>query len=122
MLLRLKSARVDYEKNLKPCNKKLEDEKFDKSVPEVNGGDYNEDGREGLTCSSLMQRFVSSNLLVPSHKLMSRFVSYIPSMISFGVEPKVIVATSINPKFVGGRLLLNTTSGTHFYLDKDKRK
>nr|VDC86578.1 unnamed protein product [Brassica oleracea] len=31
MLLRLKSARVDYEKNLKPCNKKLEDEKFDKS-------------------------------------------------------------------------------------------
>ncbi|KAH0942946.1 hypothetical protein HID58_002583 [Brassica napus] len=56
MLLRLKSARVDYEKNLKPCNKKLEDEKFDKSVPEVNGGDYNEDGREGLTCSSLMQR------------------------------------------------------------------
>ncbi|CDY38173.1 BnaA07g02100D [Brassica napus] len=30
MLLRLKSARVDYEKNLKPCNKKLEDEKFDK--------------------------------------------------------------------------------------------
>ncbi|KAG5415347.1 hypothetical protein IGI04_002914 [Brassica rapa subsp. trilocularis] len=117
MLLRLKSARVDYEKNLKPCNKKLvvhqsliccnfkeEDEKFDKSVPEVNGGDYNEDGRE-----------------VPSHKLMSRFVSYIPSMISFGVEPKVIVATSINPKFVGGRLLLNTTSGTHFYFDKDKR-
>ncbi|KAL0758094.1 hypothetical protein Bca101_095762 [Brassica carinata] len=56
MLLRLKSARVDYEKNLKPCNKKLEDEKFDKSVPEVNGGDYNEEGREGLTCSSLMQR------------------------------------------------------------------
>ncbi|WZZ38473.1 hypothetical protein YC2023_034732 [Brassica napus] len=56
MLLRLKSARVDYEKNLKPCNKKLEDEKFDKSVSEVNGGDYNEEGREGLTCSSLMQR------------------------------------------------------------------
>ena len=45
------------------CNFKEEDEKFDKSVPEVNGGDYNEDGREGLTCSSLMQRFVSSNLL-----------------------------------------------------------
>ncbi|WZY78796.1 hypothetical protein YC2023_025180 [Brassica napus] len=40
---------------------------------------------------------------------MSRFVSYIPSMISFGVEPKVIVATSINPKFVGGRLLLNAS-------------
>ncbi|CAN6920413.1 unnamed protein product [Brassica oleracea] len=46
MLLRLKSARVDYEKNLKPCNKKLEDEELDESVPEVNGGDYNEDGRE----------------------------------------------------------------------------
>nr|VDD51777.1 unnamed protein product [Brassica oleracea] len=62
MLLRPKSARVDYEKNLKPCNKKLEDEELDESVPEVNGGDYNEDGRE-----------------------------------------------------VSGRLLLNATSGTHFY-------
>ncbi|KAH0850129.1 hypothetical protein HID58_095755 [Brassica napus] len=39
---------------------------------------------------------------------MQRFVSYIPSMISFGVEPKVIVATSINPKFVGGYRVLCT--------------
>ncbi|CAN6817495.1 unnamed protein product [Brassica oleracea] len=28
-------------------------------------------------------------------------------------DPKVIVATSTNPKMVGGRLLLNATSGTH---------
>ncbi|CAN6925040.1 unnamed protein product [Brassica oleracea var. botrytis] len=44
------------------CDFKEEDEELDESVPEVNGGDYNEDGRE-----------------------------------------------------VSGRLLLNATSGTHFY-------
>ncbi|XP_013623718.1 PREDICTED: uncharacterized protein LOC106329571 isoform X1 [Brassica oleracea var. oleracea] len=32
------------------------------------------------------------------------------------VDPKVIVATSINPKLVGGRLFLNATS--HVYFDK----
>ncbi|KAH0943028.1 hypothetical protein HID58_002665, partial [Brassica napus] len=50
-------SRETFKKKL-PKNKSVaaEDEKFDKSVPEVNGGDYNEDGREGLTCSSLMQR------------------------------------------------------------------
>lgn len=34
-------------------------------------------------------------------------------------DPKVIVATSINPKMVGGRLFLNATSGTHVYYDKE---
>ncbi|CAN6904403.1 unnamed protein product [Brassica oleracea] len=34
-------------------------------------------------------------------------------------DPKVIVATSINPKMVRGRLFLNTTSGTHGYYDKE---
>ncbi|CAN7118990.1 unnamed protein product [Brassica rapa subsp. narinosa] len=32
---------------------------------------------------------------------------------------KVIVATSINPKMVGGRLFLNATSGTHVNYDKE---
>ncbi|KAF2610009.1 hypothetical protein F2Q70_00009776 [Brassica cretica] len=36
-------------------------------------------------------------------------------------DPKVIVATSINPKMVGGRLFLNATSGTHVYYDKETR-
>ncbi|CAH8385637.1 unnamed protein product [Eruca vesicaria subsp. sativa] len=35
------------------------------------------------------------------------------------IDPKVIVATSINPKMVGGRLFLNATSGTHIYFDKE---
>ncbi|XP_013600667.1 PREDICTED: uncharacterized protein LOC106308090 [Brassica oleracea var. oleracea] len=30
-----------------------------------------------------------------------------------------MVATNINPKFVGGRLYLNATSGTHFYFDNE---
>ncbi|KAG5385954.1 hypothetical protein IGI04_037424 [Brassica rapa subsp. trilocularis] len=34
-------------------------------------------------------------------------------------DPKVIVATSINPKMVGGRLFLNATSRTHVYYDKE---
>ncbi|KAF3591750.1 hypothetical protein DY000_02020219 [Brassica cretica] len=34
-------------------------------------------------------------------------------------DPKVIVATSINPKMFGGRLFLNATSGTHVYYDKE---
>ncbi|XP_048618665.1 uncharacterized protein LOC106407079 [Brassica napus] len=35
------------------------------------------------------------------------------------VDPKVIVATNINPKMVRGRLFLNATSGTHIYFDKE---
>lgn len=34
-------------------------------------------------------------------------------------DPRVVVATSINPKMVGGRLFLNATSGTHVYFDKE---
>ncbi|KAG2262008.1 hypothetical protein Bca52824_069087 [Brassica carinata] len=37
------------------------------------------------------------------------------------VDPRVIVATSINPKMVGGRLYLNATSGTHIYFDKETK-
>nr|VDD14894.1 unnamed protein product [Brassica oleracea] len=36
-------------------------------------------------------------------------------------DPKVNVATSINPKMVGGRLFLNATLGTHVYYDKETR-
>ncbi|CAH8360231.1 unnamed protein product [Eruca vesicaria subsp. sativa] len=38
---------------------------------------------------------------------------------SMVVDPRVIVATSVNPKMVGGRLFLNATSGTHIYFDKE---
>ncbi|CAN6925750.1 unnamed protein product [Brassica oleracea] len=34
-------------------------------------------------------------------------------------NPRVVVATSVNPKMVGGRLFLNATSGTHIYFDKE---
>ncbi|CAF2106823.1 unnamed protein product [Brassica oleracea var. botrytis] len=36
-----------------------------------------------------------------------------------GSDPRVVVATSINPKMLGGRLFLNATSGTHIYFDKE---
>ncbi|CDY31027.1 BnaC03g55080D [Brassica napus] len=36
-----------------------------------------------------------------------------------GGGPRVLVATSINPQIVGGRLFLNATSGTHIYFDKE---
>ncbi|KAL0706087.1 hypothetical protein Bca4012_072513 [Brassica carinata] len=38
---------------------------------------------------------------------------------SMGGDPRVLVATSINPKIVGVRLFLNATSGTHIYFDKE---
>ncbi|CAN6917435.1 unnamed protein product [Brassica oleracea] len=40
---------------------------------------------------------------------------------SYGREPKVIVATGLNPKIVGGRrlLFLNATSATHLYFDSE---
>ncbi|KAH0859621.1 hypothetical protein HID58_087882 [Brassica napus] len=47
---------------------------------------------------------------------------------SYGREPKIIIATSVNPKIVGvdvfmflnfGRLFLNATSGTHLYFDSE---
>ncbi|KAF8083397.1 hypothetical protein N665_0776s0022 [Sinapis alba] len=36
-----------------------------------------------------------------------------------GGDPRVVVATSVNPKMVGGRMFLNATSGTHIYFDKE---
>ncbi|CAG7867849.1 unnamed protein product [Brassica rapa] len=38
---------------------------------------------------------------------------------SVGGDPRVLVAASINPKIVGGRLFLNAASGTHIYFDKE---
>ncbi|CAH8320550.1 unnamed protein product [Eruca vesicaria subsp. sativa] len=38
---------------------------------------------------------------------------------SYEKEPRVVIATSINPKIVGGRMFLNATSGTHLYFDCD---
>ncbi|CAG7868716.1 unnamed protein product [Brassica rapa] len=38
---------------------------------------------------------------------------------SMGCDPRVLVATSINPKIVGGHLFLNATSGTRIYFDKE---
>ncbi|KAF8106519.1 hypothetical protein N665_0138s0009 [Sinapis alba] len=38
---------------------------------------------------------------------------------SMSGDPMVIVATSLNPKIVGGRLFPNATSGTHIYFDKE---
>ncbi|KAH0935890.1 LOW QUALITY PROTEIN: hypothetical protein HID58_013007 [Brassica napus] len=38
---------------------------------------------------------------------------------SYRSEPKIVLATSINPKIVGGRLFLSLTSGTHIYFDTE---
>ncbi|KAL0750668.1 hypothetical protein Bca101_032671 [Brassica carinata] len=48
----------------------------------------------------------------------SQAVAFHKQLEAMRVDPKVIVATSINPKMVGGRLFLNATSGTHVYFDK----
>ncbi|XP_013595992.1 PREDICTED: uncharacterized protein LOC106304139 [Brassica oleracea var. oleracea] len=37
---------------------------------------------------------------------------------SYGTEPTIVLATSINPKLVGGRFV-NVTSGTHLYFDTE---
>ncbi|KAF8117700.1 hypothetical protein N665_0008s0054 [Sinapis alba] len=46
-------------------------------------------------------------------------VSFHKKLDGMRVDPKVIVATNINPKMVGGRMFLNATSGTHVYFDKE---
>ncbi|CAF1700179.1 unnamed protein product [Brassica napus] len=46
----------------------------------------------------------------------SQVVSFHKELEAMCVDPKVIVATSINPKLVRGRLFLNATS--HVYFDK----
>ncbi|XP_013597439.1 PREDICTED: uncharacterized protein LOC106305632 isoform X1 [Brassica oleracea var. oleracea] len=46
----------------------------------------------------------------------SQVVSFHKELEAMCVDPKVIAATSINPKLVGGRLFLNATS--HVYFDK----
>ncbi|KAF2554709.1 hypothetical protein F2Q68_00015039 [Brassica cretica] len=48
----------------------------------------------------------------------SQSVAFHKQLEAMRVDPKVIVATSINPKMVGGRLFLNATSGKHVYFDK----
>ncbi|CAF1932881.1 unnamed protein product [Brassica napus] len=42
-----------------------------------------------------------------------------PIRLSSCFVSKVIVATNINPKMIGGHLFLNATSGTHVYFDKE---
>ncbi|KAF8096726.1 hypothetical protein N665_0303s0049 [Sinapis alba] len=37
----------------------------------------------------------------------------------FGCDPRVVVATTVNPRIVGGRLFLNATSGTLIFFDKE---
>ncbi|XP_013614348.1 PREDICTED: uncharacterized protein LOC106320521 isoform X4 [Brassica oleracea var. oleracea] len=49
----------------------------------------------------------------------SQAVSFHKKPEDMNGDPMVIVATSINPKMVGGGLFLNATSGTHIYFDKE---
>ncbi|KAL0715089.1 hypothetical protein Bca4012_064411 [Brassica carinata] len=51
----------------------------------------------------------------------SQAVAFHRQLEALRADPKVIVATSINPKMVGGRLFLNATSGTHVFFDKKTR-
>ncbi|CAN6889709.1 unnamed protein product [Brassica oleracea var. botrytis] len=46
-------------------------------------------------------------------------VSFHKKLEDMNGDPRVIVATSINPKMVGGGLFLNATSGTHIYFDME---
>ncbi|KAG2238541.1 hypothetical protein Bca52824_092206 [Brassica carinata] len=38
---------------------------------------------------------------------------------SYATEPTIVLATSINPKIVGGQSIVNVTSGTHLYFDTE---
>ncbi|KAF8077142.1 hypothetical protein N665_1060s0020 [Sinapis alba] len=49
----------------------------------------------------------------------SHVVSFHSHLDGFHGDSRVVVATSINPKIVGGRLFFNATSGTQIYLDKE---
>ncbi|XP_048604218.1 uncharacterized protein LOC125581962 [Brassica napus] len=49
----------------------------------------------------------------------SQVVALHKNLEDMHVDPKVIVATNINPKMVGGRLFLNATSETHIYFDRE---
>ncbi|CAN6899327.1 hypothetical protein Bca4012_093347 [Brassica carinata] len=40
-------------------------------------------------------------------------------LVASGVEPKVVVATNVNPKLVGGCVFLDATLGTYFYFDTE---
>ncbi|CAN7073724.1 unnamed protein product [Brassica oleracea var. botrytis] len=61
---------------------------------------------------------MDSNDTVTLSLFYSQAVAFHKKLEVMRVDPKVIVATSINPKMVGGRLFLNATSGTHVYFDK----
>ncbi|KAL0690081.1 hypothetical protein Bca4012_089759 [Brassica carinata] len=61
---------------------------------------------------------MDSNDTVTLSLFYSQAVAFHKQLEAMRVDPKVIVATSINPKMVGGRLFLNATSGTHVYFDK----
>ncbi|KAF8116080.1 hypothetical protein N665_0022s0010 [Sinapis alba] len=51
----------------------------------------------------------------------SQAIAFHKQLESMRIDPNVIVASSINPKMVGGRLFLNATSGTHVYFNKKTR-
>ncbi|KAF8094782.1 hypothetical protein N665_0353s0013 [Sinapis alba] len=51
----------------------------------------------------------------------SQAIAFHTQLEPMRIDPTVIVASSINPKMVGGRLFLNATSGTHVYFDKKTR-
>ncbi|KAF8096421.1 hypothetical protein N665_0309s0047 [Sinapis alba] len=49
----------------------------------------------------------------------SKALAFHTKLDSYGKEPKIVIVTSVNPKIVGGRLFLNSTSGTHLYFDTE---
>ncbi|CAN6877173.1 unnamed protein product [Brassica oleracea] len=103
-----------------------------KQLPDINPLDYLSDviGELNAIQSTITDRLPGAQCVMLTLRLRSGenvCVSMFDSLAlafhtkldSYGREPRVVIATSVNPKIVGGRLFLNGTSSTHLYFDSE---
>ncbi|CAF2113804.1 unnamed protein product [Brassica napus] len=69
--------------------------------------------------SKFSQQTTSWDVNVPVSMFDYLALAFHKKIDSYGKEPKIVLATNINPKIVGGRLVLKATSGTHIYFDSE---
>ncbi|CAN6906098.1 unnamed protein product [Brassica oleracea] len=69
--------------------------------------------------SRFSQQTTSWDVNVPVSMFDYLALAFHKKIDSYGKEPKIVLATNINPKIVGGRLVLKATSGTHIYFDSE---
>ncbi|CAN6828637.1 unnamed protein product, partial [Brassica oleracea] len=69
--------------------------------------------------SRFSQQTTSWDVNVPVSMFDYLALAFHKKIDSYGKEPKIVLATNINPKIVGGRLVLKASSGTHIYFDSE---